>query len=254
MAVDLGYDEGGSGDTLLVSLQLGIHEQVKKLKRRWKSSLGDDLPFFHSKDYGNYRSGVFTKAELSRQDRQELLTELVALIHRYLVVGVTTRVSKRLYEKATTPAFRSRYGTAYGFLIDMCLLTSYNVMTDLSIRPEVNILIEDGHPNCAQAVSLLEEVKKVPQDQLGINLKILTVGLGPKADHPILQAADMVAYAQWQRITKGDHTIWDALRAKTSKYLWAEVDCDERVIEEFVAGPRRFAEYKRQKWLAGRKR
>ena len=254
MAVDLGFDEGGAGDTLLVSVQAGIHEQAKKFKRRWRSRLGD-VPFFHSKDYGNYSSGVFTEAGLDRNERQDLLKDLTSFVHAYLIVGITARVSRSLYEKCTDQALRSRYGAAYSFLIDMCLLTSYNVMTDLRIRPEVNILIEDGHRNSAQAVAILQEVKKVPQDQLGIDLKMLTVGLGSKQDHPILQAADMVAYSQWQRMTKGDRSIWNALTAKkATKYYWGEVDCDAKVIEEFAAGPKRFAEHKRQEWLAGRTR
>jgi hypothetical protein len=33
VTVDLGYDESGAGDILLVSVQVGITEQAKKLKR-----------------------------------------------------------------------------------------------------------------------------------------------------------------------------------------------------------------------------
>jgi hypothetical protein len=70
VAVDLGYDESGAGDILLVSVQVGITEQAKKLKRHWKSRLGN-LEFFHSKDFGNYSHGVFAKAGLlvKRSDR-----------------------------------------------------------------------------------------------------------------------------------------------------------------------------------------
>lgn len=51
MAFDLGYDEGGAGDTLLVSVQIALTEQARKLKRQWKAALGD-VEFFHSKDLG----------------------------------------------------------------------------------------------------------------------------------------------------------------------------------------------------------
>jgi len=59
MAIDLGYDESGAGDTLLVSVQLGITNQAKKLRRKWKGKLrAADVEYFHAKEFDNFSHGV----------------------------------------------------------------------------------------------------------------------------------------------------------------------------------------------------
>jgi hypothetical protein len=85
MAIDLGYDEGGSGDDLLVSVQVGITQQARKLKRRWKARLPEGLLYFHSKDFGNFSGGVFTKAGLDEAARTVLLKDLASVIHSHMI-------------------------------------------------------------------------------------------------------------------------------------------------------------------------
>ena len=88
MAFDLGYDESGSGDILIVSVQVAITEQARKLKRQWKSRLGlANLKHFHAKDFGNYTGGVFTKAGLNQAARHELVNDLAKLIHRHVLAN-----------------------------------------------------------------------------------------------------------------------------------------------------------------------
>ena len=58
MAIDLGYDESFGGDTLIVSAQVGITEQVRGMNRQWKLLLGS-LKYFHSKELNNYTSLKF---------------------------------------------------------------------------------------------------------------------------------------------------------------------------------------------------
>lgn len=244
MAIDLGFDEGGSGDTLLVSVQVGITEQAKKLTRHWRSKLGERLPYFHSKDFNNYTSGVFTKAGLQRPARVELVKDLAKLVRRHLFLGISARASIKEYEKNTTQDFRSVHGTTYGFLIDMCLLSACQLMTDLGLKPELNILVEDGHRNSKQVAQILDSLKqRLPQRTLPLPIVFLTTGLGSKKDHPILQASDMLAYSQWQGISNGDPTIWNALhKPETVQYRPWIIDCDEEIIRAFVEGekPKRF--------------
>jgi hypothetical protein len=90
MAFYLGYDESGAGDILLVSMQIALVEQAKRFKRHWKNRLADDhLMCFHSKDLGNFRSGMFR--QLSRQERTHLLNDLGKFVRRHLYVGVTAK-------------------------------------------------------------------------------------------------------------------------------------------------------------------
>ena len=118
MAFDLGYDESGSGDILIVSVQVAITEQARKLKRQWKSRLGlANLKHFHAKDFGNYTGGVFTKAGLNQAARHELVNDLAKLIHRHVLAGITARVRISDYDQIIPQRFRSNTGTAYGFLI-----------------------------------------------------------------------------------------------------------------------------------------
>ncbi len=154
MAVDLGMDEGGdNADKLLVSVQVGITEPAKRLKRQWKARLreANDLEYFHSKDFGNRTGGIFSKAGIYGDDRRLLLKDLAGLVHTHLLFGATTRIKVSEYNKLTTQDFRSQIGTAYSFGIDMCLCLAYLVVTEMGIKPEFNILVERGHRNSEQA-------------------------------------------------------------------------------------------------------
>jgi len=236
MAVDLGFDESGSGDTLLVSVQVGITEQAKKLKKHWNRRLGT-LEYFHSKDFNNYTSGIFTKAGLTRPQRHTLLKDLAQIIRNRLFLGITSRVIKSQYDQNTSQEFRSRHCTAYGFLIYICVNLAAQLAAELDIKPDFNILVEDGHRNAQQVAQGLKRLL-LPE-----GVRILTSGLGSKKDHPILQASDMFAYSQWQGISNGDPTIWMALfGSETTQYHPWIIDCDQDVIRAFVKGntPKRF--------------
>jgi hypothetical protein len=225
-----------------VSVQVGITEPAKRLKRQWKARLRDanDLAYFHSKDFGNYTGGIFSKADLSRNDRQVLLKDLASLIHNHLLFGATARVKVSEYNKLTTQDFRSQIGTAYSFGIDMCMCLAFAVVTEMGIKPEFNILIEKGHRNSEQAGQILADVQKIPQEMIAAHpdkllaMKILNAGLGDKKDHPILQSADMVAYSDWQGLSNGDPAIWDALHRPGVRYKTYRLHADEALIREFV--------------------
>jgi hypothetical protein len=80
--LDIGYDEGGSSGTLLISAQLGSCGSILSFNRNWRKALKDagNIPFFHAKDYANFRSGVFKG--LSKTKRRTLLLRLAGLIHK----------------------------------------------------------------------------------------------------------------------------------------------------------------------------
>jgi hypothetical protein len=233
MAFDLGFDEGGSGDTLLVSVQVGITEQAKRLKRRWKSRI-KPLPYFHSKDFNNYAGGIFTDHGLNRVVRTKLLNDLAKYIHLHLLFGITARVSISEYDKLTTQKFKSRYGTAYAFVVDMCLLAAHSKILEANLAGGYNILVEDGHRNSSQVAQILKQFHDAPEEQI-LGMKILTSGLGSKKDHPILQASDMLVYSGWQSINLSSDTIWNAVH-DDPRYNCFRVDCGPDLIMEFVNG------------------
>lgn len=253
MAVDLGYDEGGADDTLLVSVQMAVTEQARKLKRHWKSALGP-VPFFHSKDLWNFNGGVFTDAGLDRPQREQLLKELRKIIHRHLTLGLTVNVSKKLYDSLTTNEFRSQWGTAYSFAINVLLVTAHlefnygklNALPNPGLPVDVNVLIEDGHKNSAQALAIVQGSKEIPPDTRFVN--VLTAGLGSKKDHPILQAADMLAYAEWQEIRERDSVFRSTMFDRDSRYRTARIDCTPEFIQRVASGPQAFLEHKRRHW------
>ncbi len=244
MAIDLGYDEGGNGDRLLVSVQIGMTGDANKLKKKWKETLPLGLPYFHSKDFGNRVGGKFIKADLGMAARKRLLKDLASIIHRHLIAAVTVSVSICEYASLTTHDFRSRVGTAYAFAIDVCLLSAYALVIEDNLKPEFNVIIEKGHRNSNQVAQILDRLQKIPAEiqadageDVIPDLRLLSIGLGEKGDHPILQAADMMAYSEWQGIRQnGNPTIWHAIKraAPPSKYSIYRIDCNAEVIQQFA--------------------
>src|SRR5438477_1281775 len=220
MAVDLGVDEGGDGDTLLVSVQIGITEQARRMRRSWKKRLAEsnNVEYFHSKDLWNFTNGPFFKAGLNRQERTSLLNDLADCIHEHLATAFTVKVSQKVYNDNTTQVLRSQHGSAYRCCIIQLVSCAYMSLKKMRIRPEVNILIEAGHRNSAGAVLYLNKWRESPPLRGMEDLKFLSVGLGSKKDHPILQAADMLAYCKQQHLIRRDRTIYDALHRKGSRY------------------------------------
>ena len=250
MALSIGYDEGGSGDILLVSVQVGITEQAKKLKQKWKQRL-NGVPYFHSIDLWNFQSGVFTDSGLGRAERSALLSNLADLIHDRLIIGLTAKISTKEYLAHTTNHFRSQHGTAYTYCVTTLILMTYLLMKQRGIRTEFNILIENGHRNAMQAVQILDRYK-VPQPVPVPDFKILSVGLGSKVDHPILQAADMLAYCKHQQHTHGDTEIYKALHRIGSPYSTETISLDRRAFLSTQQHVAEWADKCRDYWLHGR--
>ncbi len=257
MAIDLGCDEGGNKDYLVVSAQFGINGEAKKLKDKWKERLPAKLPYFHSKDFKNRTNGSFAKAGLSMGDRKRLLSDLASYIHRYLIASISISVHISEYNSLTTQDFRSRSGSAYAISVNACLLIAYEQASKRGLKTEFNILMESGHRNSNQVAQILESLRRVPAEvqanagpEVIPDLRILSVGIGEKKDHPILQAADMAAYSRWQGQIKGSTTIWNALakRRPPSMYRHLHVHLSPDVIKQFAAsGARAFINNRRNR-------
>ena len=239
MIVDLGYDESGEGDVLLVSMQVGLNKKNKRMKKLWRKELKKvGIPYFHSRDFDNYTGGVFR--DLDRQRRERVLDSLAQLTRLRLETGLTTKISKKLFTGLTDQQFRSKYATEYSFAIQMLVLFAYFYLERFGLGFDVNILIEEGHRNSAQALQILQELKTIPKADGLERLNILSVALGSKKDHPILQASDMLAYSEWQKTTSGDMAIYDALHIDWSRYKPEVFECDRCLVHIGVEGAREY--------------
>jgi hypothetical protein len=232
--LDFGYDEGGGDGTLLVSVQLGSSNSLKSLDRHWRAALGQyGVSFFHSKDYKNRSSGVFKG--LSRARRRRLLAEMAALIQKYLSAGVTARINERYYEAHTAQQFRSEWGSAYSYALHMATLAGYVYMKRVGREKEaINILVAHGHRNLGQVLEQLPKLVGNP------TIKLHNSGYGFMRDSPILQAADMLAYGEWQKHKNGDLEIYDALHRQGAErnqpYVTETFECSEELIQVATRG------------------
>jgi hypothetical protein len=236
MAIDLGYDESGSDDVLLVTFQLSITEQARKLRRKWRSMLREArIPYFHSKEFNTPSHGVF--GDMPRADRLELLQALAELTRQHIFIGMTAKITKATYDQKTkTNEFRSQWGTAYTFAVVELLAGAYFFAKYVGLRPEFNVLIEDGHRHASQALQHLDILKKQGFNPEMVGCKILTAGLGSKADHPILQAADMLAYSEWQKMRGRDMATYDAMHFPNLRFQPEFLDFDEDMVPAIVKG------------------
>lgn len=131
----------------------------------------------------------------------------------------------------------------------MCLLSAYALVTAKGYKPEFNILIERGHRNAVQVMQILDALQELPPSDDAIqDIKIITKGLGEKSEHPILQAADMSAYSDWQGLSQGDDAIWATLHRDGVQYRTWRVHGDKALIEMFMAeGARPFLRTERDR-------
>jgi hypothetical protein len=113
------------------------------------------------------------------------------------------------------------------------------------MRPEFNIIIENGHANAGQTLVSLNDTKKSGLD-FEIPSRILEVALGSKADHPILQACDMLAYSEWQRMTGRETDLYNVMHQDDMLYRPEFVDLDKELIDINYQSAERWIEARKE--------
>jgi hypothetical protein len=120
----------------------------------------------------------------------------------------------------------------------MSMLEAYAILTETGKQSErVNVLIEAGHKNVGQAIDHVRAMI----GNAGARLRIKTCGTGGKADNPILQAADMLAYCEWRQMAQSGREIFDVLNLNGRPYRTYRFDANELVgpiargVNEFEA-------------------
>jgi hypothetical protein len=234
MAVDLGFDESGSDKIILVSMQVATVQKAKKVHTAWKAELQEaHLDFFHSIDFAKIEGGIFR--HLNKKQREALLAKLSQLIRGRYEIGLSVWIDIERYNDRTNQGFRSRWGTAYTHAIHMLVLLAYLYSKHRGLGFDVNILIEGGHRNSDQAFQILRDLQKINGTAKAL-LNILTVAPGSKNDHPILQAADMLAYSEWQKLSDGKMEIYDALHIDGSRYEPEVIGHNDTLIDNVLDG------------------
>lgn len=249
LMLDYGFDESGKGNRLIVSAQIGRSDRLRRFSRKWQSVLEKaDIPYFHSKDFNNYSSGIFKS--LDRSERLRLLRKLCILIHDFVDVGFSAKIDTSHYKAITTPEFRSRWGSAYSYAAQCVALNAYAHLRDKQLELDpVNVLFEWGHRNVGQAI---DHFCSAIDGTVFINVK--TCGKGPKEGNPLLQAADMLAFSVWQEEHSGDMTIRDELNHDGIPYSTYTFECDDSLINSSKRGVDMWTAWKKAFWESKRKR
>lgn len=226
------YDEGGSGKQLIVSAQVCSRNSVRKLNREWSKELTDfGVEFFHSKDYGKRTKGVFK--HLSKSQRKRLLLRLTDLIHKHADFGVSARIDTEVFKNTVPPDCRSRWTSAYTFAIFAALGIAHFRLKSMNRHAEaINTLVACGHKNLQQALDRLSEFGS---EESVIPMK--TVSKGNMLEFPLLQAADILAYASGAKLTGKSRDIFHALtRQHRGNYRVYAIDCKADLITLLAQG------------------
>jgi hypothetical protein len=227
--IDWAMDESGDPNQkiLVVSAVMGQTSCMKKLTRRWLIDLDRyGVDYFHARKHWNQSAGCYHR--ISARKRRELLTGLSANIGKYCIASFGAEINIEEFEKNASQRFKNTFGSAYAYGVNLLLIMT-RVFLSLTgdTHQDINILIEDGHKNANQAIEQISTWKRKP----GAVLKISSYGLGDKKSHPILQAADLVAYGWWQFKAGTDPRMFSALRAGAPKLAAMFLPWDNSSIE-----------------------
>lgn len=152
------------------------------MSHKWKVMLRRyDLPYFHMVDCA-HRSSPFDK--LSRDQCAAVAKEAIDLIKQYVTQGYAFLLNpERFVREGEIP-------DPYSFAVDCAAM---RISADLQTRMKgrVQIFIEDG--NVAQAHAAKNIDASLARTDVGGGV-VSSVKFAPKADVPLLQAADLLAW------------------------------------------------------------
>jgi hypothetical protein len=252
VVIDCAIDESGAkdskhGNILIVSACVGSTSQMRKLSKGWQSALGE-LPYFHAKDLWKKQSKLFRGMSMNKRDR--LLTDLVEMVHKRTEWGFSASINVEFYNDRTSQRFRSQWGSAYTFAMRMVVISLILVLErEKRAREPINFLIEHGHVNSGQAVEMLADFEGFDDKPLIINSR----GTAPRDGNPSLQAADMLAFATWEKLRDNRSRIMDKLIAKPKKPLHFFWDCNTDLVDIMKDTVESYFSRKKSAWETARK-
>jgi hypothetical protein len=228
VVINIGIDESKSGSLLVLSAIVGKTRPMEKLNNEWSAELSrSGIDYFHAKDHWNLKAKAYHG--ISMRERQTLLDRLILHLQHRFMFGTSTIIDESEHRQSTSERFRSQYGSPYGWAFQMLMMSILvKLTTDGKSTQPVNILIEEGHPNCGQAMGFIEHKKKLNSNK---GLRVKTYGKGGKKDNPILQAADMLAFGVNEYHSKGESVFASRLASKKGKNRFFELKSDQSSIE-----------------------
>ena len=251
--IDIGIDESQSGSLLVVSAIVGRTRLMRKLSVEWKRELAESgVDFIHSKDHWNMKYKPYHG--ISRGEREKLLSSVICHLHSRFLFGVSTIVDEMKYKDCSSDRFRSQFGSPYGWGFQMLMVMIYLHLIELRIHEQpVNILIEDGHATCQQAMQFIRRKKDLEVKDGPRCLRVNSYGLGGKQGNPILQAADILAYGVCEYHATGFSDFAARLAADKRGTRLYELPWDESSVEAAKYDINRHREM-RQSGIPGSKR
>jgi hypothetical protein len=229
--IDIGIDESQSGSLLVVSAIVGKTPLMRKLSREWKRELAQSgVDFIHAKDHWNMQYKPYHG--ISRDEREKLLNRVICHLHNRSLFGASTIVDEVRYKNAASDRFRSQFGSPYGWGFQMLMVMIHvELLRQRKHDQPVNILIEDGHANCEQAMQFIRRKKDLEAKNGPRGLRVNNYGLGGKKGNPILQAADLLAYGVCEYHTNGSSDFAARLAADKHGPRLHELPWDESSVE-----------------------
>lgn len=211
--IDIGIDESQSGPILILSAIVGNTGMLSKLNAEWKRELVQaGVDYFHATEHWNGRSKAYHG--LGSIERDALLDRLICHLQSRFMFGATVVIDEAEYKSVSSERMRSQYGSAYGFGFQNLMMLVLLELTKLKKQNQpVNILIEQGHRNCGQAIGFIRHKKQLNSAK---GLRIGNFGVGDKREYPLLQAADLIAFGMCEFEVKGESDF--AARAVPRKY------------------------------------
>jgi hypothetical protein len=199
VVIDIGIDESGAKNLLVVSALAGQTARMKKMSKAWTASLERvGVDYFHAKEHWNRRSKAYHGISVTK--RRWLLQQCVKHIHKYSMAGFSVAIDSKEFDRITDQRFKTEWGSSYSFAIQlMFIMIHFYLRKRSALQEPVNILIEDGHKNSKQIIEIIQNGKR----KKGGFIKIGAYGLGGKIGNPILQAADLLAYGSCQALATG---------------------------------------------------
>lgn len=207
----------------------------------WRREVLDKykIPYLHMSEFRHPDNRHYR--HLSQSNRAELLSLAIKIISDHVDFSVISDIRPSIYKRLTTPEFRSQHGTAYAAVVTGCIYAAeQHLRKRASVKPELNIYIEDGHANADEVFLAIRKYKRYLEidDLSGIGRSIEYIGkpddpyatslgniaLGSKDKMLPLQAADLLAYS-WLNSSRYKYSkiFFDLNKAMPSAgWFWEE--------------------------------
>jgi len=232
--IDIGIDESKShaSQLIVVSAIVGNTMQMRKLDAEWKRDLiRSGADYFHATEHWNGSAKAYHG--IGRPERKKLLGRLAGHVRHRFLFGASAIVDQDEYRSVTSERFRSQYGSAYGFAFQLLMtMILAELLRQKRHNQPVNVLIEDGHVNAEQVIGFIHDKKKLDSSK---GLRIGTYGLGGKRDNPILQAADLLAFAACELANTGESDMFACLAAPKVRNRFLTLPWDKSSVEAAVS-------------------